>query len=72
MEDAHHGHNHHHHHHHHHNHSHPHNAATTVDLAGHHHVANNKFLSIGVQTSIAIAIHKIPEVVFPSLSSPID
>ncbi|KAL7275289.1 Zinc transporter [Rhizina undulata] len=29
--------------------------------AGHHHVAQNKFLSIGVQTSIAIALHKIPE-----------
>ncbi|RPB02230.1 hypothetical protein L873DRAFT_497860 [Choiromyces venosus 120613-1] len=28
---------------------------------GHHHVADNQFLSIGVQTSIAIAIHKIPE-----------
>jgi len=29
---------------------------------GHHHVPNNKFLSIGVQTSIAIALHKFPEV----------
>ena len=29
---------------------------------GHHHVAKNKFLSIGVQTSIAIALHKFPEV----------
>ncbi|KAI5787347.1 Zinc/iron permease [Pyronema domesticum] len=28
---------------------------------GHHHVAKNKFLSIGVQTSIAIALHKFPE-----------
>lgn len=28
---------------------------------GHHHVPNNKFLSIGVQTSIAIALHKFPE-----------
>ncbi|CAZ85364.1 unnamed protein product [Tuber melanosporum] len=28
---------------------------------GHHHVVDNQFLSIGVQTSIAIAIHKIPE-----------
>ena len=32
---------------------------------GHHHVVDNQFLSIGVQTSIAIAIHKIPEVLPP-------
>lgn len=30
--------------------------------SGHHHVPDNKFLSIGVQTSIAIALHKFPEV----------
>lgn len=36
-----------------------HHARTATD--GHHHVAKNKFLSIGVQTSIAIALHKIPE-----------
>ena len=35
---------------------------------GHHHVVDNQFLSIGVQTSIAIAIHKIPEVLPPSPS----
>lgn len=32
--------------------------------AGHHHVPKNEFLSIGVQTSLAIALHKIPEVSF--------
>ena len=34
------------------------------DLHGsihHHHVASNEFLSIGLQTSIAIALHKLPE-----------
>lgn len=36
-----------------------HHIRTSTD--GHHHVAKNKFLSIGVQTSIAIALHKIPE-----------
>jgi len=30
--------------------------------AGHHHVPKNEFLSIGLQTSLAIALHKIPEV----------
>ncbi|KAF8423664.1 Zinc/iron permease [Tirmania nivea] len=29
--------------------------------AGHHHVPKNEFLSIGLQTSLAIALHKIPE-----------
>jgi ZIP family zinc transporter len=29
--------------------------------AHHHHVASNAFLSIGLQTSIAIALHKLPE-----------
>jgi len=28
---------------------------------GHHHVPKNEFLSIGLQTSLAIALHKIPE-----------
>ncbi|CUS09892.1 unnamed protein product [Tuber aestivum] len=70
-------HHHHHHHHHHHGHPHSHSrpsrsrsaisatilTAGDVDPSapGHHHVADNQFLSIGVQTSIAIAIHKIPE-----------
>lgn len=33
------------------------------DLEGqhHHHVAENAFLSIGLQTSVAIALHKLPE-----------
>lgn len=30
--------------------------------SGHHHVPKNEFLSIGLQTSLAIALHKIPEV----------
>ncbi|PWW71856.1 Zinc/iron permease [Tuber magnatum] len=67
----------HHHHRHHHDHPHSHSRpsrsrstipatilpAGDVDPSapGHHHVADNQFLSIGVQTSIAIAIHKIPE-----------
>lgn len=29
--------------------------------AGHHHVAKNEYLSIGLQTSIAVALHKMPE-----------
>ncbi|RPB08942.1 hypothetical protein P167DRAFT_548523 [Morchella conica CCBAS932] len=41
-------------------HSHAHVSPDT-DKRGHHHVAKNKFLSIGVQTSLAIALHKIPE-----------
>lgn len=31
------------------------------DHSGHHHVPKNEFLNIGVQTSLAIALHKIPE-----------
>ncbi|KAI5780166.1 ZIP zinc transporter-domain-containing protein [Peziza echinospora] len=31
------------------------------DHSGHHHVPKNEFLSIGLQTSLAIALHKIPE-----------
>jgi len=37
-----------------------HAAATAPDLH-HHHVPQNAFLSIGLQTSIAIALHKLPE-----------
>ena len=33
--------------------------------AHHHHIPTNKFLSIGLQTSIAIALHKLPEVRIP-------
>lgn len=32
-----------------------------TDPAHHHHVPENAFLSIGLQTSIAIALHKLPE-----------
>ncbi|KAI8963956.1 Zinc/iron permease [Daldinia sp. FL1419] len=32
-----------------------------VEAQHHHHVAENAFLSIGLQTSIAIALHKFPE-----------
>lgn len=31
------------------------------DHSGHHHVPKNEFLNIGVQTSLAIALHKVPE-----------
>ena len=34
---------------------------TANDPAHHHHVPTNAFLSIGLQTSIAIALHKLPE-----------
>ena len=37
-------------------------SAHSHDHAGHHHVPKNEFLSIGIQTSLAIALHKIPEV----------
>jgi ZIP family zinc transporter len=43
-------------------HEHDEHPPTTEAGSGHHHVAKNKFLSIGVQTSIAIALHKFPEV----------
>ena len=33
----------------------------TSDQAHHHHVPENAFLAIGLQTSIAIALHKLPE-----------
>ncbi|MCJ1449013.1 MAG: hypothetical protein MMC23_009532 [Stictis urceolatum] len=35
--------------------------SATADQGHHHHVASNAFLSIGLQTSIAIALHKLPE-----------
>jgi ZIP family zinc transporter len=34
---------------------------TSTNQGHHHHVASNAFLSIGLQTSIAIALHKLPE-----------
>lgn len=34
---------------------------TANDPSHHHHVASNAFLAIGLQTSIAIALHKLPE-----------
>ncbi|KAL6716986.1 Zinc transporter [Lecanora helva] len=34
---------------------------TANDASHHHHVPTNVFLSIGLQTSIAIALHKLPE-----------
>lgn len=43
-------------------HQHDHSHAAGSSSAGHHHIAKNKFLSIGVQTSLAIALHKFPEV----------
>lgn len=36
-------------------------ASATSHAQHHHHVPTNAFLSIGLQTSIAIALHKIPE-----------
>ena len=41
--------------------SHGHGHATAGSSQHHHHVPTNAFLSIGLQTSIAIAIHKFPE-----------
>ena len=35
--------------------------SASPDLHHHHHVPTNAFLSIGLQTSIAIALHKLPE-----------
>lgn len=37
----------------------------TKKTVGHHHVAKNEYLSIGLQTSIAVALHKVPEVSSP-------
>lgn len=36
-------------------------STSTSDHHHHHHVPTNAFLSIGLQTSIAIALHKLPE-----------
>ncbi|KAL9630403.1 MAG: hypothetical protein Q9164_006433 [Protoblastenia rupestris] len=36
-------------------------SGTVNDNSHHHHVPSNAFLSIGLQTSIAIALHKLPE-----------
>ena len=36
-------------------------ASTANDPSHHHHVPTNAFLAIGLQTSIAIALHKLPE-----------
>ncbi|KAJ2906858.1 putative zip zinc transporter protein [Zalerion maritima] len=61
---------HHHHHHHHHDHLDTDDAdgvSSTIDpddleaQQHHHHVPTNAFMSIGLQTAIAIAIHKFPE-----------
>ncbi|KAJ5621588.1 hypothetical protein N7528_006371 [Penicillium herquei] len=50
----------------HHNHHHHHEdmnsaAKSATDNTHHHHVPQNAFLSIGLQTSLAIALHKLPE-----------
>lgn len=37
------------------------NCETDVEAQHHHHVPTNAFLSLGLQTSIAIALHKFPE-----------
>jgi zinc transporter, ZIP family len=43
-------------------HSHKHSHSPTADADyHHHHVPTNEFMSIGLQTSIAIALHKLPE-----------
>jgi ZIP family zinc transporter len=46
-----------------HSHDHDHNHELEIDLSKshHHHVPTNAFLSIGLQTSLAIALHKLPE-----------
>jgi ZIP family zinc transporter len=64
-----HGHDHHHHQHEHdheHDHDYDHDSSfhdhdEEADVQHHHHVPANAFLSIGLQTSIAIALHKFPE-----------
>lgn len=45
----------------HHAHSHGGNPPNDISSSHHHHVPTNAFLSIGLQTSIAIALHKLPE-----------
>lgn len=54
------------HHHHHHHHGDPSSRRPSLSKPGtdpthHHHVPQNAFLSIGLQTSLAIALHKLPE-----------
>ncbi|KAF2742859.1 Zinc/iron permease [Sporormia fimetaria CBS 119925] len=44
-----------------HTHSHPHSLSHNHAQQHHHHVPTNAFLSLGLQTSLAIALHKIPE-----------
>lgn len=44
-----------------HDHDHNDNGDDDVEAQHHHHVAENAYMSIGLQTSIAIALHKIPE-----------
>lgn len=44
-----------------HTHSHSHDPENQHEEHHHHHVPENAFLSIGLQTSIAIALHKLPE-----------
>jgi zinc transporter, ZIP family len=44
-----------------HTHSHAHNPSDLNAQSHHHHVPTNAFLSLGLQTSIAIALHKLPE-----------
>ncbi|KAJ5369036.1 uncharacterized protein N7496_008796 [Penicillium cataractarum] len=50
-----------HHHKHHHNGGPPAPSRSGSDPTHHHHVPQNAFLSIGLQTSLAIALHKLPE-----------
>ena len=45
----------------HHEHEHGGNPPHDLSASHHHHVPTNAFLSIGLQTSIAIALHKLPE-----------
>lgn len=49
------------HHHEHHEDLDPDSSKPGVDSTHHHHVPQNAFLSIGLQTSLAIALHKLPE-----------
>ncbi|KAI4950841.1 hypothetical protein J4E86_007348 [Alternaria arbusti] len=46
---------------HHHHHGHSHDEHDQEAQQHHHHVPTNAFLSLGLQTSTAIALHKIPE-----------
>ncbi|KAJ5751983.1 hypothetical protein N7520_008900 [Penicillium odoratum] len=44
-----------------HDHDHDHASRHAAESVHHHHVPQNAFLSIGLQTSLAIALHKLPE-----------